>query len=160
MYKSAMIYEFGKMDYERGWVQQFHLGALRNTNTRKFRNLGPDTGADTIGDFHIAGPLAVLLNHLDDSDSLAKTILYNINPANNELMAAIIGSFQDGIIPGKLQYGSAWWFLDQKSGMEKQIDALANVGLLSRFVGDAYPFQKFFDPIHVMSISEEYFVIF
>jgi glucuronate isomerase len=134
-FKSAMMYEFGVMDYEKGWVQQLHLGALRNTNTRKFRELGPDKGVDSIGDFEIAIPLAKYLNRLDDENKLAKTIIYNLNPADNELIATMIGNFQDGTIPGKIQYGSAWWFLDQKSGIERQIDALANMGLLSRFIG-------------------------
>ena len=134
-FKSAMMFEFGIMDFERGWVQQLHLGALRNTNSRKFRELGADTGVDSVGDFEIARPLAKFLNRLDDLNKLAKTIVYNLNPADNELIASMIGNFQDGTIAGKLQYGSAWWFLDQKSGMEKQIDALANMGLLSRFVG-------------------------
>jgi glucuronate isomerase len=123
------------MNYERGWVQQFHFGALRNINTRKFRELGADKGIDSIGDFEIAIPLAKYLNRLDDENKLAKTIIYNLNPADNELLAAMIGNFQDGTIPGKLQYGSAWWFLDQKSGIERHIDALANMGLLSRFIG-------------------------
>jgi glucuronate isomerase len=134
-FKSAMMFEFGLMDYERGWVQQLHLGALRNNNTRKFRELGADTGVDSIGDFEIARPLAKFLNRLDNLNKLTKTIIYNLNPADNELVAAMIGNFQDGSIAGKLQYGSAWWFLDQKGGMEKQIDALSNMGLLSRFVG-------------------------
>lgn len=134
-FKSAMMFEFGIMDHEKGWVQQLHLGALRNNSTRMFRNLGADTGVDSIGDFEIARPLSKFLNRLDDQNKLTKTIIYNLNPADNELIAAMIGNFQDGTIAGKLQYGSAWWFLDQKSGMEKQIDALANMGLLSRFIG-------------------------
>ncbi|MGK9476097.1 glucuronate isomerase [Melioribacter sp. OK-6-Me] len=134
-FKSAMMYEFGIMDWEKGWVQQLHLGALRNNNSRMFRQLGPDTGWDSIGDFEMARPLAKYLNKLDSENKLAKTILYNLNPADNELFATMIGNFQDGTVPGKMQYGSAWWFLDQKSGMERQIDALSNMGLLSRFVG-------------------------
>jgi glucuronate isomerase len=100
-----------------------------------FRTLGPDTGFDSIGDFEIARPLAKLLNRLDDENKLAKTILYNLNPRDNELMATMIGNFQDGSVPGKLQYGSAWWFLDQLDGMKKQLEALSNMGLLSRFIG-------------------------
>ncbi|MGK9369777.1 glucuronate isomerase [Melioribacter sp. Ez-97] len=134
-FKSAMMYEFGVMDWEKGWVQQLHLGALRNNNTRMFRQLGPDTGWDSIGDFEMARPLAKYLDKLDTENKLTKTILYNLNPADNELFATMIGNFQDGTVPGKMQYGSAWWFLDQKSGMERQIDALSNMGLLSRFVG-------------------------
>lgn len=134
-FKSAMMYEFGIMDYEKGWVHQLHLGALRNNNSRMYRTLGPDTGWDSIGDFEIARPLAKFLDRLDSENKLTKTIIYNLNPADNELIATMIGNFQDGTIPGKLQYGSAWWFLDQKSGIEKQIDALSNLSLLSRFIG-------------------------
>jgi glucuronate isomerase len=134
-FKSVMLYEFGVMDHKRGWTQQYHLGALRNNNTRLFNLLGPDKGFDSIGDLEIAKPLSKLLNKLDSEDKLTKTILYNLNPRDNEMMAAMIGNFQDGTIPGKLQYGSGWWFLDQKDGMESQIKALSNIGLLSRFVG-------------------------
>ncbi|MCX6167741.1 MAG: glucuronate isomerase [Ignavibacteriales bacterium] len=162
-FKSAMMFEFGVMDYERGWVQQFHLGALRNTNSRKYRQLGADTGADSIGDFEIARPLAKFLNRLDDLNQLTKTILYNNNPADNELIASMIGSFQDGTIAGKLQFGSAWWFQDQKSGMEKQIDALSNIGLLSRFVGMltdsrsflSYPRHEYFRRILCNLLGDE-----
>ena len=134
-FKSALMYEFGIMDFETGWVQQLHLGALRNNNSRMFRTLGPDTGWDSIGNFTEASALAKYLDRLDIQNKLTKTIIYNLNPADNELMAAMIGNFQDGTIPGKLQYGSGWWFLDQKTGMEKQMNALSNLGLLSRFVG-------------------------
>jgi glucuronate isomerase len=123
------------MDHSRGWVQQYHLGALRNNNTRMRRKLGPDTGFDSIGDFPQAEPLARFLDRLDEADRLAKTVIYNLNPADNELFATMIGNFQDGTVPGKLQYGSAWWFLDQRDGMERQIGALSNLGLLSRFIG-------------------------
>jgi glucuronate isomerase len=134
-FRSAMLYEFGVMDAEKGWVQQYHLGALRNNNSRMKRLLGPDTGYDTIGDFEIARPLAKLLDRLDADNKLAKTILYNLNPRDNELMGTMIGCFQDGSFPGKVQYGSGWWFLDQKDGMTKQIEALSNLGTLSQFVG-------------------------
>ncbi len=134
-FKSCMLYEFGIMDHSRGWTQQFHLGALRNNSTRLFKKLGPDTGFDSIGDFEIAKPLSKLLNRLDMENKLSKTILYNLNPRDNELMGTMIGNFQDGSVPGKIQYGSGWWFLDQKDGMEKQMNALSNLGLLSRFVG-------------------------
>lgn len=134
-FKSAVLYELGIMDAEAGWVQQFHLGALRNNNSRMMRILGPDTGFDTIGDFDIARPLARLLDRLDTGNKLAKTILYNLNPRDNELMATMIGNFQDGSVPGKIQYGAAWWFLDQKDGMTRQLEALSNMGVLSRFVG-------------------------
>jgi glucuronate isomerase len=134
-FKSCMLYEFGRMDHSRGWAQQFHIGALRNNNTRLFNQVGPDTGFDSIGDKPIAEPLSKLLNRLDTENKLCKTILYNLNPRDNELYATMIGNFQDGSVPGKMQYGSGWWFLDQKDGMEKQINALSNMGLLSRFVG-------------------------
>jgi len=134
-FKSAMMFEFGVMDHEKGWVMQLHLGALRNVNTRMLRSLGMNCGFDTIGDFETAVPLAKFLDRLDTNDQLPRTILYNLNPRDNELMAAMTGNFQGGGIAGKVQYGSAWWFLDQKDGMEKQLTALANMGLLSRFVG-------------------------
>jgi glucuronate isomerase len=133
--KSALLHELALLDHARGWVQQFHLGALRNNNTRLRRRLGPDTGFDSMGDFEQARPLARFLDRLDEREKLAKTILYNHNPADNELYATMIGNFQDGSIPGKLQYGSAWWFLDQLQGMTAQLNALSNMGLLSRFVG-------------------------
>ena len=134
-FKSVMLYEFGVMDHKRGWTQQYHLGALRNNNSRLFNLLGPDKGFDSIGDLEIAKPLSKLLNKLDSEDKLTKTILYNLNPRDNDMMATMIGNFQDGTIPGKLQYGSGWWFLDQKDGMENQMKSLSNLGLLSRFVG-------------------------
>jgi len=134
-FKSAMMYEFGLMDAGASWVMQLHLGALRNNNTRLFNSLGADTGFDSIGDFEIARPLAKFLDRLDKENNLPKTILYNLNPRDNELMATMAGNFQDGSCPGKIQYGSGWWFLDQKDGMEKQLTALSNLGLLSRFVG-------------------------
>ncbi len=134
-FKSAMLYEFALMDAEAGWVQQFHIGALRNTNSRMMRILGPDSGFDSIGDVEVARPLARFLNRLDSANKLAKTILYNLNPRDNEVFAAMIGNFQDGRVPGKMQYGPAWWFLDQMDGMTKQIEVLSNMGLLSQFVG-------------------------
>lgn len=134
-FKSAVLFELCLLDHAAGWVQQFHLGAMRNTNPRMHRLLGPDTGYDSIGDFAIGQPLARLFNSLEDRDALAKSIVYNINPADNEVVATLVGSFQDGRIPGKIQYGSAWWFLDQKEGMERQLGTLSNMGLLSRFVG-------------------------
>lgn len=134
-FKSALLVFLGELYHSKGWVQQFHLGALRNNNSRMVRELGPDTGFDSIGDFEMARPLSRYLDRLDTQDKLAKTILYNLNPNDNELMATMIGNFNDGSIPGKLQFGSGWWFLDQKDGMEKQMTALSNMGLLSLFVG-------------------------
>jgi glucuronate isomerase len=134
-FKSALLHHLALLDHHRGWVQQFHLGALRNTNARARRTLGPDKGFDSIGDFEQASPLARFLDRLDDSNQLAKTILYNLNPRDNELFASMIGNFQDGSVAGKMQYGAAWWFLDQKDGMEAQLRALSNLGLFSRFVG-------------------------
>jgi glucuronate isomerase len=134
-YRSVLLHDLAVMDHARGWVQQFHLGALRNNSTRMERALGPDTGFDAIGDFEIARPLVRFLDRLDSTERLARTILYNLNPRDNEVLATVAGSFQDGSVPGKMQHGSAWWFLDQKDGMEKQMNALSNMGLLSRFVG-------------------------
>jgi glucuronate isomerase len=134
-YRSAMAYELALWDHARGWVQQFHLGALRNTNTRAIRTMGADSGFDTIGEFPVASSLSRFLDRLDNTNQLAKTILYNLNPSQNDMFATMIGNFQDGSAPGKMQYGSAWWFLDQKDGMERQLNALSNMGLLSRFVG-------------------------
>jgi glucuronate isomerase len=134
-FKSAMLVEFARWDWEKGWVQQYHLGALRNNNSRMLKQLGPDTGWDSIGDFSQARQLSKFLNKLDTNNQLAKTILYNLNPADNELMATMIGNFNDGSVAGKVQFGSGWWFLDQKDGMTKQINALSNMGLLSKFVG-------------------------
>ncbi len=133
--KSALLFQFAIWDHERGWVQQFHLGALRNNNTRLLTQLGPDTGFDSIGDFSQARALSKFLNKLDTEDKLAKTIIYNLNPADNEMMATMIGNFNDGSVAGKVQFGSGWWFLDQKDGMIKQMNALSNMGLLSRFIG-------------------------
>ena len=134
-FKSAMLVIFAEWDWERGWVQQYHLGALRNNNSRTKQQLGADTGWDSIGDFPQAQALSKFLNRLDKNDKLAKTIIYNLNPADNEVMATMTGNFNDGSVAGKIQWGSAWWFLDQKDGMEKQLNTLSNMGLLSRFIG-------------------------
>jgi glucuronate isomerase len=134
-FKSAMLHLFAVWDHEKGWVQQYHLGALRNNNSRMLSQLGADTGWDSIGDFPQGRALSKFLNRLDTNDQLARTILYNLNPADNELMATMIGNYNDGSVPGKVQWGSGWWFLDQKDGMTKQINALSNMGVLSRFVG-------------------------
>lgn len=134
-FRSAMLVHFAEWDWEKGWVQQFHLGALRNNNVRMLQQLGPDTGWDSIGDFSQGRNLASFLSKLDSENKLAKTIVYNLNPADNELMATMIGNYNDGSVAGKIQYGAAWWFLDQKDGMVKQMNALSNMGLLSKFVG-------------------------
>jgi glucuronate isomerase len=130
-----MMLFFGHLDAKRGWTKQLHLGALRNTNSRLLQELGPDTGFDSIGDFPQASTLGAYLNRLEEEKALPKTIIYNVNPSDNYAFATMIGNFQDGITPGKIQFGSGWWFLDQKEGMEWQINALSNIGLLSRFVG-------------------------
>ena len=134
-FQSAMLLQFAEWDFEKKWIQQFHLGALRNKNSRMLGRLGPDTGWDSIGDFPQALALSSFLNSLDKNNRLARTILYNNNPADNEMMATMIGNFNDGSVAGKVQWGSAWWFLDQKEGMTKQLNALSNMGLISRFIG-------------------------
>jgi glucuronate isomerase len=134
-FRSALLFQFAIWDHEKGWVQQYHLGALRNNNARMLKITGPDTGWDSIGDFSQGRQISKFLNRLDSEDRLTKTILYNLNPADNELMATMIGNYNDGSVAGKVQFGSAWWFLDQKDGMTKQMNALSNMGLLSKFVG-------------------------
>ncbi|WP_423147195.1 glucuronate isomerase [Rubrolithibacter danxiaensis] len=134
-FKSALLVEFALWDHEKGWVQQYHLGALRNNNLRMLKRIGPDTGWDSIGDFKQAQALSKFLSRLDAEDRLTKTIIYNLNPADNELMAAMIGNFNDGSVAGKIQFGSAWWFLDQKDGMVKQLNALSNMSMVSKMVG-------------------------
>lgn len=135
VFKSYMLLQFAEWHHERGWVQQYHLGALRNNNSRMLSKLGPDTGWDSIGDYNQATALSRFLNRLDSKNKLAKTIIYNVNPRDNEVFAAMTGNFNDGSIAGKMQFGSGWWFMDQKNGMTNQIEALSNIGLLSRFVG-------------------------
>jgi glucuronate isomerase len=134
-FKSAMLIHFAEWDWEKGWVQQFHIGALRNNNSRMTQTLGANTGWDSIGDFSHGRSLAKFLDKLDSNNKLAKTILYNLNPADNELMATMAGNFNDSSSAGKIQWGSAWWFLDQKDGMIEQMNTLSNMGLLSRFIG-------------------------
>ncbi|MDR3266425.1 MAG: glucuronate isomerase [Tannerella sp.] len=134
-FKSAVLYECAVMDWEKGWVQQFHYGVIRNNNTRLFRQLGVDTGFDSIGDFTVAKAMSKFFNRLDIDNKLTKTIIYNLNPRDNDLIATMTGNFQDGSTAGKIQFGSGWWFLDQKTGIEAQMNSLSNLGLLSRFVG-------------------------
>lgn len=134
-FKSAMLVHFGIMDREKGWTQQFHLGALRNNNSRMLKKLGPDTGFDSIGDFEMARPLSRFLDKLDSENQLPKTILYNLNPRDNYLIGTMIGNFNDGSVASKINFGTGWWFLDQREGMEMQLNALSNLGLLSRFLG-------------------------
>ncbi len=134
-FKSKMMYEFGRMDAASGWTQQFHYGTIRNANTKMLREIGPDTGFDSIGEFNTAQSCARFLDRLNLEGALAKTILYNLNPSANEVMATMLGNFQDGSVPGKIQLGSGWWFNDQMEGIRRQLDALSLLGLLSRFVG-------------------------
>lgn len=134
-FHTAILMFLSEAYHGYGWVQQFHLGALRNNNARMHRQLGPDTGWDSIGDYSQAANLSAFLNALDSKDKLTKTILYNLNPSDNEVIATMIGNFNDGSVKGKVQFGSGWWFLDQKDGMTKQMNALSNMGLLSCFVG-------------------------
>ena len=152
-----------KQYHAKGWVQQFHLGALRNTNERMAKSLGADTGFDSIGDFDQAKSLASFFNELDKTDQLAKTVIYNLNPRDNEVFASMIGNFNDGSIKGKMQYGSGWWYLDQKDGMEKQLNALSNLGLLSCFIGMltdsrsflSFPRHEYFRRILCQLIGQE-----
>lgn len=151
-FKSIMLHEGAIMDWEKGWTQQFHYGVIRNNNTRLFNKVGADTGFDSMGDFTVAKNMSRFLDKLDINNKLTKTIIYNLNPKDNDLIATMIGNFQDGSMTGKMQFGSGWWFLDQKTGMEAQLNSLSNLGLLSRFVGmltdsrsfTSYPRHEYF----------------
>lgn len=134
-FKSCMLVKFAEMDSDAGWTQQFHYGAIRDNNTKMFNLLGPDTGFDSIGQFNTSKAMSKFFNRLASEDKLTKTIIYNLNPADNEMVATMLGNFQDGSCPSKIQWGSGWWFLDQKRGMENQMNTLSVLGLLSRFVG-------------------------
>ena len=134
-YKAALLHKIAVMNHEKAWVQQFHVGAIRNNNTKMLAQLGPDQGFDSIGDIDMAQKMSRFFDKLNSANALTKTIVYNLNPRDNEMMASMVANFNDGIIPGKMQYGAAWWFLDQKDGMQKQLDVLSNFGLLGRFVG-------------------------
>ena len=163
IYKCAMMTGLCRMNHKRGWTQQFHVGALRNNNTRAFRKLGPDTGWDSIGIPQDAFKMSRFLDTLDDTDQLAKTILYNLNPADNEMMVTMAGNFNDGSTAVKVQYGAAWWFLDQKTGMEKHLKDLSALGLLRRFVGMvtdsrsflSYPRHEYFRRLACNYVGEE-----
>jgi len=162
-FKSAIMIEFGLMDYEKNWTQMLHIGAMRNNNSRMFRSLGPDAGFDSIGDYKVARSLSTFLDILDNGDRLPKTILFNINPKENGTLASMVGNFQDGSIPGKIQYGPAWWFLDTKLGMIDQINVLSDMGMLSKFVGMvtdsrsflSYPRHEYFRRILCNILGEE-----
>ena len=134
-FQMALLHELAVMNHEKGWVQQFHYGAMRNNNTRMYEHLGKDSGFDSIGDKPVAEAMSHFLDALDQKAQLTKTILYNINPNDNAIIASMIGNFQDGSVPGKMQMGPAWWFNDNIRGMEEQMEVLSNMGLLSRFVG-------------------------
>jgi len=162
-YKSALLLELGIMNHEKGWTQQFHYGALRNNNSLMLNRTGPDTGFDSIGDEPVARSMSLFLNRLAAHKKLTKTIIYNLNPKDNELVASMTGNFQDGTIPGKIQFGSGWWFLDQKNGIEQQLNSLSNMGLLSRFVGMltdsrsflSYPRHEYFRRVLCNLIGED-----
>jgi len=162
-YKTAAMTELCKMNHKRGWTQQFHVGALRNNNSRAFRQMGPDTGWDSIGNPQDAVKISKFLSSLDDSDKLAKTILYNLNPADNEMMITMAGNFNDGSEAVKVQYGAAWWFLDQKNRIEKHLKDLASFGLLRRFIGMvtdsrsflSYPRHEYFRRLACNFVGDE-----
>ena len=162
-YRSACMYDFAVMDYEKNWTQQFHVGAIRNNNTRMLEKLGPDTGYDAIHDERCAAAGNKLLNRLAYADKLAKTILYNLNPGDNEVLMTMAYNFNDGSEAGKMQFGSGWWFLDQEVGMTNQMNALSVLGLLSRFVGMltdsrsflSYPRHEYFRRILCNLIGED-----
>lgn len=162
-FKSAILLDFARMDHEKGWAQQFHIGAIRDNNTRMFNILGPDTGYDAIHDVQCAAAGHKFLNTLAMEDKLTKTILYNLNPKDNEVLATMAYTFNDGTCPGKIQLGSGWWFLDQEDGMKKQINALSALGLLSRFVGMltdsrsflSYPRHEYFRRILCNILGED-----
>ncbi|MEL4308872.1 glucuronate isomerase [Joostella sp. CR20] len=162
-FESAVLQFLAEQYHALGWIQQFHLGALRNNNTRMLAQLGPDTGWDSIADYPQAEKLSKFLNSLDGKDKLTKTIIYNLNPADNEVMATMIGNFNDGSVKGKVQFGSGWWFLDQKDGMTKQMNALSNMGLISCFIGMltdsrsflSYPRHEYFRRVLCNLFGEE-----
>lgn len=162
-FKSAVLFDLAVMDCESGWTQQFHVGPNRNNNRRMFEALGPDTGFDAIDDKPVAAAGHRFFSRLAYEDHLAKTILYNLNPKDTEVFATMAGTFNDGTTPGKMQYGAAWWFLDQEDGMRKQLNSLSSLGLLSRFVGMltdsrsflSYPRHEYFRRILCAVLGED-----
>ena len=162
-YKTATMTELCRMNHKRGWTQQFHVGAMRNNNVRMFRQMGPDTGWDSIGVAQDALKMSRFLSSLDGTNQLARTILYNLNPADNEMMVTMAGNFCDGTVPAKVQYGAAWWFLDQKNGMEKHLRDLASLALMRRFIGMvtdsrsflSYPRHEYFRRLVCNYVGEE-----
>ncbi len=162
-YKSAVLFKLASMNYEKSWTQQFHVGAIRNNNKKMMQDIGPDQGFDSIGDLNMADNMSAFFDNLTANDALAQTIVYNLNPRDSEMFAAMAANFNGGSIPGKMQYGAAWWFLDQKDGMEKQLNVLSNFGLLSRFVGMvtdsrsflSFPRHEYFRRILCNVIGEE-----
>ncbi len=162
-YRTAIMAELCKMNHKRGWVQQFHVGALRNNNSRKFREMGADTGWDSIGNSIDSSKMSKFLNLLDNTDQLSKTLLYNLNPADNEMMITMCGNFNDGSTTAKVQYGAGWWFLDQMAGMEKHLRDLSALGLLGHFIGMvtdsrsflSYPRHEYFRRIACNFIGQE-----
>jgi glucuronate isomerase len=162
-YKTAVMLELCRLNNKRGWTQQFHVGALRNSNSRMFRQMGPDTGWDSIGAVQDPLKISKFLSELDNNEQLTKTIIYNLNPADNEMMITMAGNFNDGLSAMKVQYGAAWWFLDQKNGMEKHLKDLASFGLLRRFIGMvtdsrsflSYPRHEYFRRVVCNFIGEE-----
>ena len=162
-YRSALMIELCKMNHEKGWTQQFHVGALRNNNSRKLRQMGADTGWDSIGVSQDAFKMSRFLDALDNTDQIARTILYNLNPSDNEMMITMAGNFNDGSYPMKVQYGPAWWFLDQMNGMEKHLKDIASLGLLRRFIGMvtdsrsflSYPRHEYFRRLVCNFIGEQ-----
>jgi glucuronate isomerase len=162
-YKSAVLFKLALMNYEKSWTQQFHIGAIRNNNKKMMQDIGPDQGFDSIGDLNMANNMSSFFDSLNLHDALAQTIVYNLNPRDSEMFASMVANFNDGNVVGKMQYGAAWWFLDQKEGMEKQLNVLSNFGLLSRFVGMvtdsrsflSFPRHEYFRRILCNVIGEE-----
>ena len=162
-YKSAVLFELALMNKKKSWAQQFHVGAIRNNNAKMLQDIGPDQGFDSLGDLNMADNMSKFFGRLSQCDGLTNTIVYNLNPRDSEMFASMANNFNDGVVAGKMQYGAAWWFLDQKDGMEKQLNVLSNFGLLSRFVGMvtdsrsflSFPRHEYFRRILCNVIGEE-----